>query len=222
MIFVQAGDTAFGMVGGLISLMALIVAAIVAPWRQLINAQERQHAFAFVIVALALFWQLEVDVQGMWLLRPLLMMALVMVFGAPLAIVAASLALLLEQLLGDFQWSILGLSICFAVVVPVLTASGVLLLLERIPNRNLFHYMLGGGFFGAMITVQVMAACVYVYVWLLGPEPLLFSIRSHYYLSLLMMFPEGFMNGAIVTTVTVLKPELMKTYDDKFYLQRGK
>lgn len=34
----------------------------------------------------------------------------------------------------------------------------------------------------------------------------------------LMMFPEGFLNGMIVTTLTVFYPGLVKTFDDSYYL----
>jgi uncharacterized membrane protein len=34
----------------------------------------------------------------------------------------------------------------------------------------------------------------------------------------LVLFPEGFINGMIITTLTVFYPQVVKTFDDKHYL----
>jgi uncharacterized membrane protein len=35
----------------------------------------------------------------------------------------------------------------------------------------------------------------------------------------LVMLPEGFMNGAIMTLLTVLRPEWVRSFDDRDYLK---
>ena len=87
--------------------------------------------------------------------------------------------------------------------------------------KNLFVFMLGGGFLGGMLTVQGMALSGLLYVGLFGPDPLWVIAWDNYYLSWLLMFPEGFMNGAFITVLAVMKPDLVKTYDDGAYLGDG-
>jgi len=38
----------------------------------------------------------------------------------------------------------------------------------------------------------------------------------------LLLFPEGFINGMLTSAVTLYAPDLMKTYDDAFYLRPQK
>ncbi|WP_439133862.1 hypothetical protein [Pseudomaricurvus sp.] len=222
MVFSSINSSLFWLPAVVVSVVALIWAALAAPWRQLMSESYRQHAFWAVIVGLGLFWQLEVNILQVMALHPLLMMSVVMVFGCALGLWVGGLALMVGQLFNPEPWSMLGLQFCLDVLVPGLAAALVLKVIDRLPFRNLFVYMLGGGFLGGMFTVQCMAVSSWLYVWLLGPEPLLVIVSDHYYLTLLMMFPEGFMNGAIMSTLTVLAPDLVKTYDDHRYLDDDK
>ncbi|NIB41301.1 hypothetical protein HBA55_16990 [Pseudomaricurvus alkylphenolicus] len=200
------------------STVALLVAVVKAPWAQWRSRPERQHALFAAVLGLALFWQLKVSISGLLALHPLVMMTVVMVFGPSLGMITGALALGLATLLAGAPWLPLGPQMLLTVVVPALAAQGVLKVVERVPGRNLFVYMLGGGFLGAMVTVQAMALATWCYVRVLGPAPLLVDVASHYYLTLLMMFPEGFINGALVSMLTVFRPELVRTYDDHHYL----
>lgn len=218
MVFSPVSWSVFWMPAVVISLLSLGWAALVAPWRQLLAENYRQHAFWAAAVGLGLFWQLQVDVLQVMALHPLLMMSVVMVFGCALGLWVGAFALLVGMFFQPQPWPMLAVQFCLDVLVPGLAAAAVLQLIDRLPFKNLFVYMLGGGFLGGMFTVQCMAVASWLYVWLLGPEPLLVIVSDHYYLSLLMMFPEGFMNGALMSTLTVLAPDLVKTYDDHRYL----
>ncbi len=39
---------------------------------------------------------------------------------------------------------------------------------------------------------------------------------------MLILFPEGFINGAVVSALAVFAPELLRSYDDERYLGRGR
>lgn len=198
--------------------LALSLAIWFKCWKPLCNDTRYLHVFAFAVLALGLMWLLRVEVRGIFALHPLFMMAMTMVFGVGVALWGGALALLFGAFLLPQSWSQLPVQCLLNVLVPVLTARGVLLFIESLPQRNLFVYMLGGGFCGAMVTMQAMAISSWLYVWLFGPEPLLISVEEYYYLSLLLMFPEGFINGALVTVLTVFRPGLVRTYNDQRYL----
>ncbi len=219
MLFVYHGGWHYWIAALLCLTLALLWSGWRAPWRQLLSAPARQHAFALTVLGLALMWQLKVVVEAQFVLHPLLMMWVVVVFGPPLALWAGTLAFVLSALLnGELGWWS-SVPLLTTVLVPVVTGALVLQLIDCLRWRNLFVFMLGGGFFGAMVTVQAMALVQWLYIFLLGPEPLLVIASDYYYLTLLMMFPEGFINGAIVTTLTVLAPDLVKTFNDREYLQ---
>lgn len=200
------------------TLVALAIAAVMAPWRQLFAHSYRQHVFWATIVGLALLWQLQVNVLNVMGLHPLLMMSVVMVFGGPLALWAGGFALLAGLVFHPQPLPMLAVQFCLGVLAPVLAGLLVLKVIDRLQIKNVFVYMLGGGFIGAMVSVQAMAVSSWLYVELFGPEPLKLIFADHYYLTLMLMFPEGFINGALISTLTVLAPDLVKTYDDRRYL----
>lgn len=200
------------------AIAVLAVAIARAPWAQFWASSERLHAFAIGAIGLSLFWLLKVKVEGMLTLHPLLIMSAVVVFGWELGVILGAIALLLNGAFEGSSIQALIMPLAFNVIVPAIAAQMVLAFIARLSFRNLFVFMLGGGFFGAMATVQAMAATQWLYIAALGPEPLQVIASDHYYLSLLMMFPEGFINGALITLMTVLSPHLVKTYDDHRYL----
>lgn len=205
-------------VAAVVSLVALLLVLFRKPWRFLVGHSARQHGVVVAALALALFWLLRVNIEGLLQLHPLLIMSIVMVFGVELAILIGTLSLIVIMVVEGAGLAAMIMPHTFTVVIPALTAHLVLELIRRSPSRNLFVYMLGGGFFGSMLTVQTMALAQLGYIALFGPGPLWVIAIDHYYLCWLMMFPEGFINGAIVTTLTVLAPQWVKTYDDHRYL----
>ncbi len=218
MTFDFVGDWHYWGPAAVASLVVMLVMLLRAPWRQLASQTERQHSLFMAIIGLSLFWLLEVNVIGAVSLHPLVIMSLVMIFGLELGLLAGTLALLLSGLLQGRELLALMLPWAFNVVLASFAAQWVLRLVARLPSRNLFVYMLGAGFLGAMFTVQVAAFGQWLYIALFGPPPLLVIASDYYYLSLLMMFPEGFINGAIMTMMTVFKPHLVKSFDDHRYL----
>ena len=78
--------------------------------------------------------------------------------------------------------------------------------------------MLGAGFGGGLLSVLLVAVTALPVLWLIGQHGWVGQALANWPLILLMMFPEGFINGMIVTTLTVFYPDLVKTFDDGFYL----
>lgn len=189
-----------------------------APWRAWLEVPARQHATYAALLFLALFWLLNVEVREVLILHPLLVTALVMIFGGELALLIGNLALLLGWLIEPRPWTALPLDSLLTITVPVLSTLLVLRLIERQPTANLFVYMLGGGFFGAMLGVLMMGVVAWCVFALGGMTPQLDFLEDNYLLIVLLMFPEGFINGTVVTMLAVFRPDLLKTYDDRRYL----
>ena len=213
MVFSPIAASTFWGPALVIAPLALLWAAWIAPWRQLFGHSYRQHAFLAAVVCLALLWQLQVNILNVMTLHPLLIMSVVMVFGGALGLWVGALALLVGLLFRAQPLPMLAVHFCLGVLVPVLAACLVLQLIDRLPVKNLFVYMLGGGFVGGMLSLQAMAAVSWLYVWLLGPEPLKLIVSDHYYLTLMLIFPEGFLNGSLMSALTVLAPDLPPTND---------
>lgn len=207
------------MLPGLVLVMPLLLWSLWrAPWAQLLGHQERQHIFFAAMILLALFWQLQIEIREELLLHPIGMNVVTMIFGARLALVVGSSALVLAHVFNQQPWSVLPFELLTMVLVPVIIVSLLLKLIDRIPNANLFFYLFGAAFFGAVPTLFGVGLVSWLYIVWIGDAGLLTLFEEYAYLLLLMMFPEGFINCAVATVITILRPDLMKTFDEHKYL----
>lgn len=197
-----------------ISLVTVVLAARSAPWRGLLARSERQHLFFALTVFYAVFWQLNVEVRGELEIHLLGITTAVLVFGWQLAMGIGVLAVASSLLWGG-HWLSLGVEVLFTVVLPVVTVQCVFLGISALRNINLFFYILGIGFFGAMLSVLNTALIAGGYIALWGSDTLKTTFQQYYYILLLMMFPEGFINGATIATLAVFRPDLLRTLDER-------
>lgn len=217
-----------------ISLPTLLLAVRYAPWTQLFINQTRQHILFATILALALLWLLQVEVRATLAIHPLLITVTAMVFGWSFALLIGVCALVVlecyqlplravhmdwDVALAQFDLSALPVDFCLSVLVPVSWAWCVLWLVDRWKFKNPFTYFWGVGFFGAMLSCLLVGAAALTLFALTASDVHLNSTREHFFVFLLMMFPEGFINGLIATVMTVLYPDLVKTYRDDWYLK---
>lgn len=227
-------NSALFWLSSLISVPLLLVAIRQAPWRQLLVNQTRQHIMFGAVLALALLWLLQVEVRGAIAIHPLLMTVTTMVFGWSFALIIGSCALLALEIyqlplralqmdwdmaLAQFDLGCLPVDFCLSVLVPASWAWCVLWLVDRWKFKNPFTYFWGVGFFGAMLSCVLIGLSALVLFGISGSDIHLHNTQEHFFVFLLMTFPEGFANGLIATVMTVLYPDLVKTYRDDWYLK---
>src|SRR5690606_31768094 len=134
-------------------------------------SQTRQHFLFASIVALGLFWGLQVEVRGTLAFHPLLMTVTTMIFGWSLAILIGTMGLLMLEFfqlalrstrydwdvsLAQFDLTTVPVDFLLGVALPVSWAWVMLWLIDRWKFKNPFTYFLGVGFFGAMISSLLM------------------------------------------------------------------
>jgi len=205
-----------------------------APWHQVVVSQARQHALFATILSLALLWLLQVSLRDTLALHPLLMTVTTMVFGWSLATLIGAMALIALEIyqiplralsldwdvaVAQFDLSTLPVDFCLSVAVPASWAWCVLWLVDRWKFKNPFTYFWGVGFFGAMLSCVWLGLFALLLFALTGSEIQFAATREHFMVFLLMTFPEGFVNGIIATVMTVLYPDMVKTYRDDWYLK---
>lgn len=218
----------------ILSILLLGAAIFYAPWRQLARHQSRQHLLFASILFLSLFWLMQVSVQATLAFHPMLMTVVMMVFGWSLALLIGVAALVMLEVyqislrsltldwdvaVNQFNLSTLPVDFCLSVVIPVSWAWLAVWLVNRWRFKNPFTYFLGVGFFGAMISCLWVGLGALLLFSLTGSDIALASAREHFFVFLLMTFPEGFINGALATVLTVLWPDIVKTYRDDWFLQ---
>ncbi|XOV83025.1 MAG: hypothetical protein ACFHXK_19500 [bacterium] len=204
---------------GLLMAGCVITAGLSAPWAALWAATERQHVLFGGLLALLLLWLLTFQViEGVWI-HLLGVTSLTLIVGWRLTVLGATLVLLV--FVGWHQQSLLAapLAWIFSVLIPATTTRLLVHFLRRDALKNVFVYMLGAGFGGGLLCVLVAGVLALPTFWVLGqPQWLQLSLDNWAFL-LLLMFPEGFINGMLVTAFTVFYPDVVKTFNDDFYLQ---
>lgn len=197
---------------------ALLLALYLAPWRELHAVPARQHLFFLAALSLAVLWLASFHPVGGITLHLLGMSTATLLLGGALAMLAALLAQLFLVALGQAQLDALPLAWLLTAVVPALTTLALLQLLSRLRQRNLFVFLLGLGFFGAMVTVLTVALGGLLVLALGGQAALAGEALGYVTMLPLLMFPEGFVNGAATSTLTVYFPHLVRGFDEDRFL----
>ncbi len=198
-----------------------LLAVSVAPWRALQAKASRQHCFYAAMLLLLGCWILSVRLSESGIaLHMLGITAVVVLFGWSLAVVAGSIAQFGLLLLGLADGYVLGVNLLLMVILPATISRLVLWIIEQLPSANLYAYMLGGGFIGAILSVIVSATVLLGLSFWPGAELLQASLANITPYLYMLAFPEGFLNGTVVTAATVFAPDIVRTFNEDKYLGR--
>ena len=204
----------------ILMLGALLLASWYAPWRALLQKTERQHAFFAACIALILMMQLQMQWVDGVRLHFLVMSSLVVIFGWSLALIIGLGAQILALGWGGDLSLALGVNYCLSVILPASVAYWVFRRIVRSKSNNLFLFLLGGGFFGSILTLLVSLLGLVGLLLLSRQWEVLGSLWDSGLIVVLLSYAEGFLNGLIVTAVTVFFPSIVKTFDEKKYLDQ--
>lgn len=187
-----------------------------APW-QLLKENDLHHQFSLATVLLAGLWWLKAGAHPGLEFHLLGLTTMVLIFGWRLALVAGGTAVILVSLLAG-EWQATGVNGLIGVVLPVFLANVLhRLIYQRLP-RHFFVYVLVAAHFSSMAVISSVIVAGASILWLLGiyPWPLLWS--DFLIFMPLVLIPEGFLNGAIMTTLILLRPEWVRSFDDRDYI----
>jgi uncharacterized membrane protein len=136
------------------------------------------------------------------------MTTVTLLFGWRLAVLLGAMAGLLLVLFGQWNPAAWPLSLWLTTLLPVAVTSAMLAAVDCLRRTNIFVYMLGVGFGGGMLSLlaALLLGAVISGRWL------------DHAAALLLVFPEGFLDGTIVTALAVFRPQLLRSYDDARYL----
>lgn len=211
---------------------ALVAAIMFAKWKLLLADSLRQHVVFAGILGLAVVWLLQVSIWGAIAVHPLMMIVTAMIFGWSFALIIGAIALVVLEIfqvavraatldwdmnLAQFNLRTFPVDFVLSVLIPVSWARCVIWAVDRIKFKNPFTYFWGVGFFGAMVSSPLLGLCAWFLFYLTGSAIQLSAVEEHFWVFVLLTFPEGFLNGLVATVMTVFYPELVKTYRDDWY-----
>ena len=202
----------------LIYLPVLGYAMYRVPWGVLKSNRRLQHFFLGAMVFLMVMWSMRAGISPGLGIHFLGVTALTLIFGWDLAIVAGTFALLGMILVGREGWDSLPINALCSVVLPAMVTMCVLKVVEAKLTKNFFVYLFLCGFFGAGLAAASSGLATGLLLWL--DDVYSWSKINHEYVRYLplIMFPEGLMNGIIITGMLVFHPDWVRTFDAKLYI----
>jgi uncharacterized membrane protein len=208
------------------SLWLLLVATCLlalryADWRAVTQVPARLHLLLGGALFCVVLWLLSVRViPGLWL-HFLGITTLTLILGWRFAVLSGTLAVLVHTALIGQGTASIPTAWLLSVAVPATVSRYLVFRLRKLKFRNLFIYMLGAGFGGGILSVLALAATALPLFWVIDQRAWVTDALSNWPLISLLLFPEGFINGMVVTTLTVFYPQLVKTFDERHYLDDG-
>lgn len=194
----------------------LILALWKAPWLQVLRVATYSHLLFGSSVFLLLLWHTKGQIAPAVQLHLLGMTTITLLLGLPLAIIVGTVVSGALVVMESLSFSHLFVHALVNATLPALITSALLQIILRHAPRNLFFYMLGTGFVGGGLSMFASILLSLALLTASGHGEILAEWLSP--IMLLAMFPEGFLNGAIVTSLAVYKPHWLRTFDDKHFL----
>ena len=188
-----------------------------SPWA-LLKQNHLHPLFSLTIGLLTGLWLLKAGGHEGLEFHLLGLTTVVLIFGWRLAIVAGASALFLQAVIGLHDWVTLGISGLVGVVIPVLLADRLHRVIYRWLPKHFFIYVMAAAHFSSMVVIGVVILIGGILLWALGVHPLDRVLGDYLVFMPLVLIPEGFLNGAIMTLLIILRPEWVRSFDDRDYI----
>ena len=226
----QYFDSFWIMVGALIYGWILLTAVRAAEWSRFKNSKDVSILLNSSVIVF-FFWLMNTGFQDSQLLvGPTLHLLgatlMTMMFGWAFAILALSIVLIaftfisaasFTNSLFTLPWD--ALATC---VLPVLISYRLFQFVDtRLPN-NFFIYIFVCAFFGAALSIASVVLVTTGLHYLSGAYSLEKLTYNYLPYGLILMFPEAFLTGMMMSIFVVYRPQWVSTFDDRRYLRKRK
>ena len=197
--------------------LVLVPTLLTAPWKRF-QRSETVHVFLGSCVGLLLMWHITTTQFPGLNYHYIGATLLTLMFGWQLALLAFSVVFLGMMLNGTSDWQSLPINILVMGLVPILVSQVIYRLVDgKLPN-HFFIYVFLNAFFGAGIALVAMIG-VASGLLILGEVYSFDQLAQDYYPFIpLMVFPEGFITGMLISIMVAMAPTWVSTFDDLRYL----
>ncbi|MGP4845719.1 energy-coupling factor ABC transporter permease [Marinobacter sp. 1Y8] len=199
-------------------LVAIIAALVSADWAQLVVERPLQHSLFAGVLLLVLAWQIRAGLSPGLAIHILGLTAMTLMLGWAFAVLAGVAALVFMVLLGRESLDMLGVNGLVTVVIPSLVSYSIVRWERARGFRNFFAYLFVCGFFGAAIAVLAAGLSMVALLWASGVYSWELLVHEYVRYLPLIMLPEAFVNGTLVSGLMVFHPQRLLTLDESRYL----
>jgi len=188
-----------------------------APWYHL-KEFGSLNILLGMIVAVIVVWMLKAGFMPGLTVHLLGTTLLTLMFGWAFAILGIGIVLIAHTINDGGGWMALPLEILLLGAVPALVSYALFRLVDsRLPN-NFFIYIFIVAFFGAAIAAASAVLATSLAQVASGTYSAETVWHDYTRYALLIMFPEAFITGMMMTLFVAYRPEWVSTFDDSRYL----
>lgn len=201
--------------------LAVALAAAERPWRGWLTDGERRTVWVASLAMLGAAWSMHAGVAPGAPLRFLLVTAFTLLHGWALTILGATIVLAILSAIGLADWASFGPNLLCTAVVPALFAARLHEIVHRRLPQNYFVYFFVTAFLGSALA-WVLAALVRWLLLVVSGQPSTSGHGAEDYVAVLalMTFGEAFLNGMLIATAVVFRPNWVMSFDDRAYLAK--
>ena len=218
MIAAELLSTQTLVMGWLLYVPAVLWAVWRAPWVELFADTRRQHLLFGTVFSLFLLWLVRRDFDTGVSYHFIGLTAVTLLLDWPLAIVGALIAQVGLVLLGRQDVAAMGVNGALLIVLPIAVTECCARMVERAQPRNPFVYIFCSGFFAAALAALLCLLLGLGVLWLDGLFVMPEWLEDFIGYLWLIIFPEAFINGMLVTALVVFCPEWLETFNRTRYL----
>ncbi|PWB35332.1 hypothetical protein DCO48_02610 [Pseudomonas sp. SDI] len=190
-----------------------------SPWLELFADRRRQHLLFGTVFALFALWLVRRDFDTGVSYHFIGMTAVTLILDWPLALVGGLIAQLGLVALGRQDAMAMGVNGLLLIALPVLVTETCALLVERAQPKNLFVYIFCSGFFAAALAALLCLLASLGLLWADGLFAMPEWLEDFVGYLWLIIFPEAFINGMVISALVVFCPEWLETFNRTRYLQ---
>ncbi len=206
-------------VGWLAYVPLLIWAVARTRWVELFADSRRQHLLFGTVFALFALWLVRRDFDTGVSYHFIGMTAVTLLLDWPLALVGGFIAQVGLVMLGRQDLEAMGVNGLLFIGLPVLVTEVCAIAVERAQPKNLFVYIFCSGFFAAALAALLCLLAGLGLLWLDGRFVMPEWLEDFIGYLWLIIFPEAFINGMVVSALVVFCPEWLETFNRTRYLQ---
>jgi uncharacterized membrane protein len=194
----------------------LILAIWKAPWYHLKNTEDTHVLFASCMI-LWLIWHNSAGITPGMEFHLLLVTTITLMFGWAFAILAVSLVQLGLTIEAIAQWSTYAINLWCNGFIPIGVTYVVYWLSYRYLPRHFFVYIFITVFAGGALAM-LASRLVGLAILLTSGSYVLSDLGDEPWFIIIMLFPEAFINGLVMTLLIVYYPQWVSSFSDKQYL----
>jgi uncharacterized membrane protein len=187
-------------------------------WVELFADSRRQHLLFGTVFALFLLWLVRRDFETGVSYHFIGMTAVTLLLDWPLAILGGLVAQAGLLMLGRQDLMALGVNGLLFIGLPVLITEACAILVERAQPKSPFVYIFCSGFLAAALAALLCLSLALGLLWFDGVFEMPIFLEDFIGYLWLIIFPEAFINGMVVSALVVFCPEWLETFNRTRYL----